>query len=67
MDKKYPKISITPVFNGFYHPEEFLRGNQDVLFSFDNEMKHVPDIKRVHLYTTGIYLITKKATREEDS
>lgn len=56
----YPDISITPIFNGFYNPGNFLRGNQDILFTFDNEMKHVPDTKLVHLYKTGIYLITKK-------
>lgn len=59
-NKKYPNISITPIFNGFYRPEEFLRGNQDIFFTFDNEMKHVPDTKLIHLYTTGIYLITQK-------
>ena len=58
--KKYPDISITPIFNGFYKPEEFLKGNQDIFFTFDNEMKHVPDTKLIHLYTSRIYLITKK-------
>ena len=57
---KYPDISITPIFNGFYKSEEFLKGNQDVFFTFDNEMKHVPDTKLIHLYTSRIYLITKK-------
>ena len=56
----YPDISITPIFNGFYHPEEFLKGNQDIFFTFDNEMKHIPDTKLIHLYTSKIYLITKK-------
>ena len=56
---KYPNISITPIFNGFYKPEEFLKGNHDVFFTFDNEMKHVPDTKLIHLYTSRIYLITK--------
>ncbi len=59
-NKKYPDISITPIFNNFYHPEEFLRGNQDIFFTFDNEMKHVPETKLIHLYTSKIYLITKK-------
>ncbi len=62
-NKKYPHIAITPIFNGFYKPEEFLRGNQDILFTFDNEMKHVPETKLINLYTTGIYLITKKEDR----
>ncbi len=53
-------ISVSPIFNGFYHPAEFLRGNQDIYFTFDNEMKHVPDTKLIHLYTTGVYLLTKK-------
>ena len=59
-NKKYPNILITPIFNDFYHPEEFLKGNQDIFFTFDNEMKHVPDTKLYPLYTSRIYLITKK-------
>lgn len=58
--KIYPEVSITPIFNGFYKPEEFLKGNQDIFFTFDNEMKHVPDTELIHLYTSKIYLITKK-------
>ena len=58
--EKYPNILITPIFNDFYHPEEFLKGNQDIFFTFDNEMKHVPDTKLFPLYTSKIYLICKK-------
>ena len=58
--KKYKDISITPQFNGFYHPESFLKGAQDVFFTFDDEMKHVPDIKVFNLYKSKIYLLTKK-------
>ncbi|MBD5402416.1 LysR family transcriptional regulator [bacterium] len=58
--KKYPDILVTPIFNDFYHPEEFLKGNQDIYFTFDNEMKHVPDTKLLSLYKSKIYLITKK-------
>ena len=58
--KIYPEVSITPIFNGFYKPEDFLKGNQDIFFTFDNEMKHVPDTELIHLYTSKIYLITKK-------
>jgi len=58
--KKYPSVSVTPAFNDFYHPEDFLKGNQDIFFTFDNEMKHVPETKLIHLYTSKIYLITKK-------
>lgn len=58
--KKYKDISITPQFNGFYHPEAFLKGTQDIFFTFDDEMKHVPDIKLFHLYKSRIYLLTKK-------
>lgn len=56
--KKFPDISITPIFNDFYHPEEFLKGKQDIYFTFDNEMKHVPDTKLLPLYKSRIYLIT---------
>lgn len=58
--KKYNDISITPQFNGFYHPEAFLKGTQDIFFTFDDEMKHVPDIKQFHLFKSRIYLLTKK-------
>ena len=58
--KKYKDISITPQFNGFYHPESFLKGAQDVFFTFDDEMKHVPDIKTFHLFNSKIYLFSQK-------
>ena len=59
-NKKYNNISITPIFNNFYNPYEFLKGNQDIYFTFDNEMKNVPETKLIHLYTSKIYLLTKK-------
>ena len=58
--RKFPQVSISPKFNGFYNSEAFLRGEQDILFAMDFEMKHVPNIKVHPLYTCPIYLVTRK-------
>lgn len=58
--KKYPEISITPQFIGFYKPDAFLNGKLDVLLAMDFEMKHIPDIKVHQLYECGISLVVKR-------
>ncbi len=59
-NKKYPHILISPQFTGFYASRAFLRGEQDILFAMDFEMKHVPDINVHPLYKSPIYLVSRK-------
>lgn len=71
---KYPEVSISPKFIGFYNTDDFLRGNVDVLVAMDFEVKHIPDIKIHPLYECGISLVmrdddelsTKKIIHQED-
>lgn len=58
--KKFSQVSVSPKFNGFYASEAFLRGEQDILFAMDFEMKHVPNIKVHPLYTSHIQLVSRK-------
>lgn len=58
-NKKYPHSLISPQFTGFYSTQAFLRGEQDILFAMDFEMKHVPDIQVHPLYTSAIYLVSR--------
>lgn len=59
-NKQYPLILISPQFTGFYSTQAFLRSEQDILFAMDFEMKHVPDITVHPLYTSPIYLVSRK-------
>ena len=56
---KYPEVSISPKFIGFYNTDDFLRGNADVLVAMDFEVKHIPDIKIHPLYECGISLVMR--------
>ena len=60
LKKKFPAVSVTPQFTGFYAPDAFLNNRQDVLIAMDFELKHVPDITVYPLYECGISLITQK-------
>lgn len=71
---KYPEVSISPKFIGFYNTDDFLRGNADVLVAMDFEVNHIPDIKIHPLYECGISLVmrdddalsTKNVIHQED-
>ena len=56
----HPEISVTPQFNGLYRPEPFLKGEQDIYFSFGKELNHAPDTKIHPLFKSRIYLICNK-------
>ena len=60
LKQKFPAVSVTPQFKGFYAPDAFLNNRQDVLIAMDFELKHVPDITVYPLYECGISLITQK-------
>ncbi len=57
---RYPDISITPSFDWYGCKESFLKGEQDILFAMDFEMKRVPDITRHHLFDSRFFLITDR-------
>ncbi|MBR0045245.1 MAG: LysR family transcriptional regulator, partial [Synergistaceae bacterium] len=51
-------ISITPHFLPLSDPSSFLKGEEDILFSMEVDVKHIPDIKLHPLFKSRIYLIT---------
>lgn len=53
-------ISVTPHFLPLSDPSSFLKGEEDILFSMEVDVKRIPDIKLHHLFNSRIYLITEK-------
>ena len=54
-------ISITPHFLPLSDPSSFLKGEEDILFAMEVDVKHIPDIKLHELFKSRIYLITEKS------
>ena len=57
---QYPAVSVTPTFDWYGCKDSFLRGEQDILFAMDFEMKRVPDISRHPLFDSRFFLITDR-------
>lgn len=53
-------ISVTPHFLALYDTSSFLKGEEDILFAWHNNVKHIPGIKIHPLFESRIYLITEK-------
>ena len=53
-------ISITPHFLALYDTSSFLKGEEDILFARQNNVKNIPGIKIHPIFESGIYLITEK-------
>ncbi len=59
-ESTYSGVSITPEFVQLEHYEKFLRGELDIIFAREQDMKHTPNIKIHRLFKSKIYLITEK-------
>lgn len=55
-----PSISISPYFDWNSCVDSFLRGEQDILFAMEDDVRQIPDIVRHPLFESRIYLITEK-------
>lgn len=55
----HPSVSIDPVFSLEHSIELFLKGETDITFALEDEVKRIPDIKIHPFYKSHIYLITK--------
>ena len=53
-------ISVTPHFLPLSDPSSFLKGEEDILFSMEVDVKRITDIKLHKLFESKIYLITDK-------
>ena len=59
-EKENEGISVTPHFLPLSDPSSFLKGEEDILFSMEVDVKRIPDIKLHKLFESKIYLITEK-------
>ncbi len=53
-------VSITPHFLPLCDSSTFLKGEEDILFARNNDVKHIPGIKIHELFESRIYLITER-------
>ncbi len=60
-EKDNQSISVTPHFLPLSDPSSFLKGEEDILFSMEVDVKRIPDIKIHQLFKSRIYLITEKS------
>lgn len=54
-----PSVSITPIFSADNTIEKFLKGETDIIFALEEEVKKIPDIKIHPFYESPIFLISK--------
>lgn len=55
-----PEVSLSPYFDWANCLDSFRKGEQDIVFAMEHEVKHIPDIRIHHLFDSRIYLITEK-------
>jgi len=53
-------ISITPYFDYHHSIDNFLKGEQDIVFAIKDSVKQVPDIRIHELYDSKIYLVCRR-------
>ncbi|MBQ7475973.1 MAG: LysR family transcriptional regulator [Selenomonadaceae bacterium] len=58
-EKTHEGISVTPEFIPLHSCDKFLRGEQDIVFAREEDMKRIPDIKIHKLFQSHIYLISE--------
>lgn len=59
-EQSHPGVSITPEFTPLHNYDRFLRGEQDMVFAREEDMKRIPDLQIHPLFKSHIYLITEK-------
>ena len=58
-ERTHDGISVTPEFIPLHSCEKFLRGEQDIVFAREEDMKRIPDITIHKLFQSRIYLISE--------
>lgn len=58
-ERTHEGVSVTPEFILLYRVDRFLRGEQDMVFAREEDMKRIPDIKIHPLFKSKIYLISE--------
>ena len=54
-------VSVTPHFLPLAEAASFLKGEEDILFAMEHDVKHIPDVVLHPLFESRIYLITETA------
>ena len=60
-EAEHEGISVTPHFLPLSGLPSFLKGEEDILFSMETDVKRISDIKIHKLFDSRIYLITEKS------
>ena len=55
----HPEVSITPIFSYEHSIEQFLKGEIDIIFALEEDVRRIPDIQMHPFYRSPFYLITK--------
>ena len=58
-ERTHEGVSVTPEFIPLHSMDRFLRGEQDMVFAREEDMKRIPDIKIHPLFKSKIYLISE--------
>ena len=58
-ERTHVGVSVTPEFIPLHSVDRFLRGEQDMVFAREEDMKRIPDIKIHPLFKSRIYLISE--------
>ncbi len=53
-------LTVSPTFDWYHGKDSFLQGDQDILFAVEQEMNHIPEIKKHHLFDSRIYFVCRK-------
>ncbi|MBR2214730.1 MAG: LysR family transcriptional regulator [Selenomonadaceae bacterium] len=57
-ERTHTGVSVTPEFIPLHSADRFLRGEEDMVFAREEDMKRIPDIRLHPLFKSKIYLIT---------
>ena len=60
-ERENESIFITPHFLPIFDLSPFLKGEEDILFSMEVDVKRIPDINLHAIFESRIYLITQKS------
>ena len=55
----HPSVSITPLFSADDSIERFLRGESDIAFALEENVRKIPDIQIHPFYESPIYLVSR--------
>ena len=57
--QRHPSVSVTPMFSVDHSIENFLKGETDIVFALEEEIRKVPNVHVHKFYESPIYLISQ--------